>query len=95
MVSPLADELRPAVSASRPRPLVHSAAMAPDELIGFRELVDLLGVSRASAARYSRRADFPAPVERLAGGRVWRRADVEAWAKANLPLRTGRPPRKR
>lgn len=65
--------------------------MSP-ELVGFRELPELLGVSRTSAARYSKRPNFPEPVERLAAGPVWRRADVQAWARENLPLRTGRPP---
>jgi prophage regulatory protein len=66
--------------------------MSPD-FVGFRELPQLLGVSRTSAARYSNRPDFPEPAERLASGRIWRRADVEAWAKKKLPLPPGRPPR--
>jgi predicted DNA-binding transcriptional regulator AlpA len=65
--------------------------MSP-ELVGFRELPELLAVSRSSAARYTKRPDFPAPVERLAAGPVWREAEVVAWAKAHLPLRSGRPP---
>jgi predicted DNA-binding transcriptional regulator AlpA len=61
-------------------------------LVGSAELPELLGVSRPTAIRYARRPDFPAPLEQLASGRVWARADIERWAKGNLPLRTGRPP---
>lgn len=30
--------------------------------------------------------DFPEPVAELAAGRIWERADVEAWAKATWRL---------
>ena len=68
--------------------------MARDDLIGFTELVRILDASRSTAARYTHRPDFPPPVEALAGGRIWRRRDVERWAKANLPLAPGRPPKR-
>jgi len=67
--------------------------VSPDELASISEIAGLLRVSRRTAANYVERGDFPAPVERLATGRVWLRRDVEAWAKRTLPLRTGRPPR--
>jgi prophage regulatory protein len=67
--------------------------MNPGELVGFRELPALLGVGRTTAARYARRPDFPQPVDELASGRVWRRADVEKWKRKTLPLQTGRPPK--
>lgn len=67
--------------------------MAPDELAGFTEVMATLAVSKRTARKYVDRADFPAPVDRLATGRVWRRADVERWGRENLPLRTGRPPK--
>ncbi len=44
-----------------------------------------LGVTRQRADKLSRTDDFPDPAQTLAIGRVWRRADVEAWAR-----RTGR-----
>jgi prophage regulatory protein len=69
------------------------SVMSPDDLLGFSEVMEVLGVSRTSAARYTNRADFPAPVEVLARGRVWRRRDVDRWAKKNLPLPPGRPPK--
>jgi predicted DNA-binding transcriptional regulator AlpA len=72
---------------------VNLRPMSPEDLLGLAEVTEVLGVSRATAARYVDRADFPRP-ETLARGRVWRRRDVERWAKKNLPLRTGRPPKK-
>ena len=45
-----------------------------------------------TAQRYTQRNDFPEPLGRVAGGRVWRRSDVAKWAKQTLPLRVGRPP---
>jgi prophage regulatory protein len=67
--------------------------VAPDELLGFAEIIETLGVSRRTAHKYVSRTDFPSPVEHLARGRLWLRADVEAWARQNLPLRRGRPPK--
>ena len=67
--------------------------MSSDDLIGVSEVAKMLGVATNTAWRWSMRGDFPPPAVRLAAGRAWRRADVETWAKAHLPLRTGRPPR--
>ena len=74
----------------RPRGSVASPGMSP-ELAGLAELVELLDVSKRTAQKYAAKPDFPEPVDRLASGPVWRRAEVEAWAKANLPLKPGRP----
>jgi predicted DNA-binding transcriptional regulator AlpA len=75
----------------RRRPLPWRLVCA-DELASVKEVADILGVSKRTAARYVDRADFPEPLDVLAAGRVWRRADVEKWAAATLPLkRTGRP----
>ena len=66
--------------------------MSPEELAGLAEVAEMLGVHRRSAQRYIARPDFPEPVGRLAGGRVWSRADVEEWGRQHLPLpRPGRP----
>lgn len=67
--------------------------MAKSRLVGFAELPELLGVSRATAQRYSKRADFPEPLDRLASGPVWQRCDVERWAAEYMPVKRGRPPR--
>lgn len=64
----------------------------PEELASLSEIAETLGVTTRTVQRYAERADFPKPLGRLAMGRVWRRTDVEAWAKRTLPLpRTGRP----
>ncbi|MEK6275529.1 MAG: hypothetical protein AABM30_09345 [Actinomycetota bacterium] len=73
--------------------LLPSLGVSPDELAGVSEIAEMLGVQRRAAARYVEREDFPEPFERLARGRVWRRDEVEAWGRENLPLRTGRPPK--
>jgi predicted DNA-binding transcriptional regulator AlpA len=65
------------------------------ELAGLAEVAEMLGVTKRTATKYTRRADFPRPLDRLASGPVWRRTDVERWAMASLPLRTGRPPKTR
>jgi predicted DNA-binding transcriptional regulator AlpA len=65
--------------------------VTPDELVGFTEVAQLLTVAESTAARYIKRPDFPEPVGRLARGHVWRRRDVDSWAKRTLPLPTGRP----
>jgi hypothetical protein len=68
------------------------SGMAPEEVVGLAELAELLAVTKRTAARYTTRADFPEPLARLRSGPVWKRADVERWGKATLPLpRTGRP----
>jgi prophage regulatory protein len=63
----------------------------PDELAGIAEIATMLRVTKNTAMKYASRHDFPAPLDRLASGPVWRRNDVEAWAKEHLPLPTGRP----
>lgn len=74
----------------QPRSLA-SASVSLKDFVGVSEIVELLGVSRPTAARYVERDDFPKPAGKLGRGRVWRHADVQAWAKANLPLKPGRP----
>lgn len=50
-------------------------------LVGAQEIGQMLGVGRQRVFQLACRADFPAPVVRLAMGNVWRREDVEKWAK--------------
>jgi predicted DNA-binding transcriptional regulator AlpA len=69
--------------------------VAPDDLASVSEIAQMLNVSKRTAARYVDRVDFPAPVDVLATGRVWRRTAVRGWAKKHLPLRVGRPPQPR
>ncbi|HXF36421.1 MAG TPA: helix-turn-helix domain-containing protein, partial [Actinomycetota bacterium] len=50
-------------------------------LAGVSEAARILGWDRRRVSTYVRRGSFPPPVAELAGGRVWRRADVEAFAR--------------
>lgn len=75
----------------RPTWPLGSWPMNPEKLAGLAEVAELLGVPKRTAARYTERADFPEPLGRLAAGPVWRRADIEAWGRKTLPLRSGRP----
>lgn len=52
------------------------------ELVGTTEIGQMLGVSRQRADQLTRTADFPEPVSTIAAGRIWNRADVDAWARA-------------
>ena len=73
-------------------PLLPSRHVSPNEVAGLVEIARMLGVSKRTAVRYSKRDDFPPPLARLSAGLVWRGDDVEEWAKRTLPLpRTGRP----
>jgi prophage regulatory protein len=78
----------------RHHPLLASLRMTSNDRVGLAEIAAMLGVTKNTALRYARRGDFPVPVEQLASGRVWRRRDVEIWAKKKLPLPTGRPRQK-
>ncbi len=64
------------------------------ELVSRAEVAEMLGVTTRTVQRYTERPDFPKPLGRLATGRVWRRADIERWAKKTLPLPAGRPRKK-
>lgn len=52
------------------------------ELAGVAEAAAILGWDRRRVITYVDRGSFPEPVTRLASGRVWRREDVEAFARA-------------
>lgn len=61
-------------------------------LVGMAEIATLLGVSRQRAHEVSARPDFPTPVQHLAAGAVYIRAQVEAFNRGWERKRTGRPP---
>jgi len=53
-----------------------------DELVGIHEITLMLGVTRQRVDKISRTdPDFPAPVAELHAGRIWRKSDVEDWAR--------------
>lgn len=61
---------------------------APD-LVGVSEAASILGWDRRRVATYVSRGSFPPALASLASGRVWRREDVEAFAR-DRRLRKGR-----
>jgi predicted DNA-binding transcriptional regulator AlpA len=50
-------------------------------LAGITEIATMLGVSKQRASQLVASKGFPAPLERLAAGPVWRRSAVERWAE--------------
>jgi prophage regulatory protein len=51
-------------------------------LVGIREIAAMLGVSAPRAHQLTKTDNFPKPDVKLASGRIWKRTDVEKWAKA-------------
>jgi hypothetical protein len=51
-------------------------------LVGVSEAAAILGWDRRRVVTYVDRGSFPEPVAHLASGRVWRRDEVEAFARA-------------
>jgi len=52
----------------------------PPALVGMSEAASILGWDRRKFATYVARGHIPKPVAELAGGRVWRRTDIETFA---------------
>ncbi len=63
-------------------------------LVGVAEAAAILGWDKRRVATYVERGSFPTPVAALASGRVWRREDVEAFARAFRRRRERRERRK-
>jgi hypothetical protein len=61
------------------QPLVITVEVLP-RLVGVAEAAAILGWDKRRVITYVDRGRFPLPVERLAGGRIWRRNDIEAYA---------------
>lgn len=54
------------------------------DIVGINEISDMAGVSRQAVVNWrSRSADFPHPLQELASGPVFRRAQVRAWLIRN------------
>jgi hypothetical protein len=51
------------------------------DLVGVSEAASILGWDRRRVITYLDRGAFPMPIATLASGRVWRRDDVEAFAR--------------
>jgi predicted DNA-binding transcriptional regulator AlpA len=54
------------------------------QLAGAAEIGRMLGgISRQRVQQLVNRDDFPAPFDWLEMGKVWKREDVEAWARSH------------
>jgi hypothetical protein len=55
-----------------------------EELVGAAEIAELLGITRQRVNAIVRtHDDFPRPVAELSAGRVWKRKDIERWARSS------------
>ncbi len=52
----------------------------PLDLVPIGRAASILGVTRQRADELSRRTDCPAPAQETPLGRLWNRADIEAYA---------------
>lgn len=50
-------------------------------LVGVAEIAEMLSLTRQRVNQLARDKDFPKPEAELSAGRIWKRADIEAWAK--------------
>jgi predicted DNA-binding transcriptional regulator AlpA len=50
-------------------------------VVGIAEIAEMLGVSKQRASELGGQDNFPRPMATLRSGRVWRRADIERFAK--------------
>jgi hypothetical protein len=73
--------LRKVRDASRIRSRALVVEVVP-HLVGVAEVAQILGWDKRRVATYVKRGSFPAPVESLAGGRVWMVDDVVAFGRA-------------
>ena len=55
---------------------------AIESLVSVPEIADMLGVSGQRVHQLAATKAFPSPASDLAARRVWKRSDVEKWAKA-------------
>lgn len=65
------------------------AVRPPGPYMGTGEIRRELGVSRQRVQQLTTSRDFPEPSDVLAAGKVWKREDVEAWARSHGRLIDG------
>ena len=52
------------------------------DLVGAKEIAELLGITRQRVSQLARGDEtFPKPVTEGSYGRIWKRDDVERWAR--------------
>ena len=52
-----------------------------EELLIATDIAELLGVSRQRMSQIIRQEGFPTPIGRLGRSVVWRRRDIDRWAR--------------
>ncbi len=52
-----------------------------DHLVGLSEIAQMLGLTRQRVDQLARLPDFPEPDAVLTAGRIWKREDIETWAR--------------
>jgi hypothetical protein len=57
--------------------------MVPVAMLNLSDIGRLLGVSRQRAAQLAQHAGFPKPAGEMGRGKVWRKTDIEQWARAS------------
>lgn len=62
---------------------VTTSIMTMNHLVGAAEIGRMLGVSRQRVQQLVGRDGFPEPEVVLDMGKVWKRADVEEWARSH------------
>lgn len=50
-------------------------------LAGIAEIAEILGVTKQRVTQLAKADGFPKPLDRIASGPVWRRTDIERWAR--------------
>jgi prophage regulatory protein len=51
------------------------------DLVGVTEIGRMLDISKQRAHQLAAEPGFPKPAATITAGRVWKRADVEKWAR--------------
>jgi len=53
-----------------------------EDLVGRREIAEMLGVEVDTVKRWRLRELLPEPLAVISGTALWRRSDIEAWARS-------------